>query len=413
MLLLVPAQQVLQRRRGEEDLLPQAQLVPGGRGVGGIEDARHGFQPDAVGERADVVAAVEVLQRQRVVGARRPQPQRVDVLAAPAGDRGVVGDRADAVGRAPDRADRAVGLGDDVDAAAEADLVGDFRPLEFPRIAGGEPVLGQFELPAVLERLAEDAVVVADPVAVRRDLQRRHALHEARGEPTEAAVAQRRVGLELAQPVEVDAELGQSLPRRCREAEVPQRVEQQAADQELEREVVDALAAVAIGPPRRVHPAVDEIVAGREAGGDQPVVFERVPLVLAHRVLQLLDYDGLELGHIGGARRGEIADGFGFGVGVGDHVGGSSIEGWRKGNAGAFMAMARTNTRHLRAAAVPMNPAPAQSVTAPSLPVPRSRRNRTRRDVAPRGPSRRPDRRRVPGSRVRSAVAPQWRTVGH
>ena len=50
-LLLVPAQQVLQRRRGEEDLLPQAQLVPGRRGVGGIEHARHGFQRER-GRRA-------------------------------------------------------------------------------------------------------------------------------------------------------------------------------------------------------------------------------------------------------------------------------------------------------------------------------------------------------------------------
>ena len=43
------------------------------------------------------------------------------------------------------------------DGAAKTDIVLRFGALELPRIAGGQPVLGQFELPAVLERLAEDA----------------------------------------------------------------------------------------------------------------------------------------------------------------------------------------------------------------------------------------------------------------
>ena len=71
-------------------------------------------------------------------------------------------------------------------------------------------------LPAVLDHLAEQAVVVADAVAVGGDAERRHALHEAGGEPAEAAIAERGVGLELAQPVEVDAELAQRLARRRR-----------------------------------------------------------------------------------------------------------------------------------------------------------------------------------------------------
>ena len=88
-LLLVPAQEVLQRRRGEEEFLPQPQLVPGRRLVAGVEHARDRFETHAVGQRTDVIAAIEVLEPQRIPRPGRPQSQRVDVPAAPAGDRRV------------------------------------------------------------------------------------------------------------------------------------------------------------------------------------------------------------------------------------------------------------------------------------------------------------------------------------
>ncbi len=143
------------------------------------------------------------------IGARRPQPQRVDVAAAPAGDRRVVGDGGDRFRRVPLVPRRAAAVVDRVDGAAEADRVGHLGPLEFPGVAGRQPVLGHFVLPAVLQHLAEDAVVVADAVAVRGNRQRGHALHEAGGEAPEAAVAERGVRLDRAQLVEIDAQLAQ------------------------------------------------------------------------------------------------------------------------------------------------------------------------------------------------------------
>ena len=71
-------------------------------------------------------------------------------------------------------------------------------------------------LPAVADLLHEQAVLVADAVAVGRDRERRHAVHVAGGEPAEAAVAERCVRLELAELVEIDAEAGQ---RRARGSE--------------------------------------------------------------------------------------------------------------------------------------------------------------------------------------------------
>src|SRR5581483_8784462 len=96
-----------------------------------------------------------------------------------------------------------------LDGAAEADVVVRLAPLEFPEIAVGEPVLRQLELLAVLDLLMEQAMNVADSVAIGRDLERRHRFHEAGGAPAEAAIAARRVGLELDDRVEVDAEVGE------------------------------------------------------------------------------------------------------------------------------------------------------------------------------------------------------------
>ncbi len=98
------ADQILQAGRGEEILLPQPQLLPGRRVVAGIQHLADGVGAAAIGQRADMVAAVERIQAQRVRRARRPQAQRIDVLAAPADDRRVIGDRLDGLGRLPDMA---------------------------------------------------------------------------------------------------------------------------------------------------------------------------------------------------------------------------------------------------------------------------------------------------------------------
>src|SRR5581483_2358239 len=101
--------------------------------------------------------------------------------------------------------DRAVAplVVDMLDAAAEMDVIDHLRPLQLPGIAEGQPFVGIFLLPAILDDLAEQAVIIADAIADCRDLQRRHALHEAGGEPSEAAIAER--GIEhLEQPYIVE-----------------------------------------------------------------------------------------------------------------------------------------------------------------------------------------------------------------
>ena len=103
----VSVQQVLQRGRREEILLPQPQFLARRRFVAGVEDLRYGIRPRPRGQRADMIAAVERLQRQRVRRPCRPQPQRVRVPAPPADDGRVVGDGDHGLIGNPDRRRRA------------------------------------------------------------------------------------------------------------------------------------------------------------------------------------------------------------------------------------------------------------------------------------------------------------------
>ncbi len=154
--------------------------------------------------------------------------------AAPADDWRIVGDRFHRLGRMPHVVGALVVVLDHFDPAAEPDRIIVFGTDELPRIAVDEPVLRRFLLPAAADDLAKETVVVADAVAVRGDRQGRHAVHETRGEAAEAAIAERRVGLDLAQVGQIDAEFVERFRHRLRDAEIGQGVEQQAPDQEFE-----------------------------------------------------------------------------------------------------------------------------------------------------------------------------------
>ena len=256
-LLDMAANEIEQRSGSEEIFLPEPQFLTGRGRVAGIEHLGDRLGAHGLGKRADVVAGVEGLELQRIGRPRRPQAQRVDVPAAPADDRRVVGDRFDRLGGMPNVVGALVVALDHLDPAAEADGVVVFGTDEFPRIAVDEPVLRRLLLPAAADDLAEQAIVVADAIAVGRDRERRHAVHEAGGEASEAAVAERGVGLDPAQVREVDAELVEGFGHRLGDAEIGHRVEQQAPDQEFKRQVIDALAPVGIDAVQGFEPAAD------------------------------------------------------------------------------------------------------------------------------------------------------------
>jgi hypothetical protein len=145
----------------------------------------------------DVVALVEVLEVEVAAGLGRPQAHVVHRAGVVAGDRVVVGHGHDVVGLDPLVAFLAVLVGELDHAAVELDLVEHLGPREFPGVAVAQPVVRVLDLLAVLDALVEHAVFVADAVAVAGDAHGRHRIEEAGGEPAEAAVAERRVGLDL------------------------------------------------------------------------------------------------------------------------------------------------------------------------------------------------------------------------
>ena len=129
----------------------------------------------------------------------------------------------------------------DLHAAAEVDVVADLGSFELPGIAEIQPGLGLLLLPAVGQHLAEQAMLVADAIAMRGNVEAGHAFHEACRQASEAAVAERRVRLQGNDPLQVDAQLGKGLAGFLEQPEVAE-VVQQATDEELQGQVVDPLA---------------------------------------------------------------------------------------------------------------------------------------------------------------------------
>src|SRR5208283_2291953 len=189
MLLDVAADEIEQGGGGEEVFLPQAQFLAGRRRIARIEHLGYRIGAHRIRKSDDEVAGVEGVELEWIGRARRPQAQGVDVLAAPIDDRGVVANRLDRFGRLPDVPSALVVAVDHIDPAAEANRVIVFEALELPRIAVGQPVFGSLLLPPSPDDLPEQAIVVSDAVAVRGDLEGRHAVHETGGETAKAAVA--------------------------------------------------------------------------------------------------------------------------------------------------------------------------------------------------------------------------------
>src|SRR5207245_7513367 len=79
------------------------------------------------------------------------------------------------------------------------------RTRDLPWIRVTQPVVRPLLLPAVVDRLPEHAVFVAQSVAHGGAVQRRHRVEKARCQAPEPAIAQARVGfpLEQLEPIEV------------------------------------------------------------------------------------------------------------------------------------------------------------------------------------------------------------------
>lgn len=138
---------------------------------------------------------------------------------------------------------------------------------------------------------------VADAVAMSRQPQGGHALHETGGQAAEAAVAQRRVRLHLSDALQRHPQLGHGLACHVEQAEVAQVVDQQAADEKFQRQVIDPLAVLARDLSTGFFPVIDQVVAGGQGQGLEPVVVEGIGRILAHGITQFGQDRRLEAGN--------------------------------------------------------------------------------------------------------------------
>ena len=216
---------------------------------------------NAIHDGADEVAGAELAEVEEVGRGRSPQPQRVDRPAAVADDRAVVGHAEQVRGMAGNGAQHAILQ---LKRAADRHLDRFPRPDHFPGIGLRQPVVRVFDLEAVLDRLAEDAVLVAQAVAHRRDLQRGQRLDEAGRQPAQAAVAQAGVRLRLDDflPILPRVRL-QVVADELLDPQVDDVVDQRAADQELHRQVVDPLGVFLVVGFLGQQPALGEQIAQR------------------------------------------------------------------------------------------------------------------------------------------------------
>ena len=129
---------------------------------------------------------------------------------------------------------------------------------------------------------------------MRGDTERRHAVHEAGGETPEAAIAERGVRFDPTELRQTDAEFFERLGHWFRNTEIGHRVEQKAADEELEGEVIDPLAAVGVDFRSGFQPAVDNNVPGGKSDGEKPVARAGHLGNLAHRVGQFRKNGGFQ-----------------------------------------------------------------------------------------------------------------------
>ena len=129
-----------------------------------------------------------------------------------------------------------------------------------------QPVVRPLLLPAVADPLPEDAVLVAQPVAHRRELQCRHGIEEAGGQPAEPAVAQSRVRLLVQDLDPLAAALVERLLDQGIEHEIHDVVGERAANQKLDRNIVDPLRILPRVGLVRPQPAFGQNVSHRAGG---------------------------------------------------------------------------------------------------------------------------------------------------
>ncbi len=156
--------------------------------------------------------------------------------------------------------------------AAELDALGVLRAFQLPGIAVAQPVIRLLHLVAVLDQLAEHAVLVAQAVALDRQLQGGAAVEETGRQAPQSAVAKPGVRLGLGDLLQEQTQVVESSFRLVADAQVEHGVAQGAAHEELQGQVVGALAVGLVVGVAGLLPAFHEAIAHDDGQGPVRIV---------------------------------------------------------------------------------------------------------------------------------------------
>ena len=115
------------------------------------------------------------------------------------------------------------------------------------------------------------------------------------GEAPQATIAKRCIRLASAQLWEGDTEIAERDLEDLQQSHIVQRVGEETADHEFEREIIDAFAAAIVALLFRGEPAMHDAVAQGQRRGMIPILPGRHPRVLADRKPELGKNGALDL----------------------------------------------------------------------------------------------------------------------
>ena len=168
MIQLIARHEIAHRAGDKKVLLEQPKFLSRRHGVGRIQDFRDGLRRDLLLHRRQIVAGVEDLHVEVVRGAGGEEPEKIHRPASAAGDENVVRNAKQQAPVEPHRVVGARSVHAVFDSTVNRYKTGFFGPLDFPRRAGGQPVVRLFPLIAVDDLLPEQTVLVVDAVPKRR-----------------------------------------------------------------------------------------------------------------------------------------------------------------------------------------------------------------------------------------------------
>ena len=239
------ADDVLDGGGDQEVLLRQPQRLALAVVVRRIQHLRDDLGHGLLLHRPHIFALVE--QRHIHAGrGRAPQPQRGYPAAVLAGHHHIVGLRQHHRGIFMlHMVEPAVPAFADV--AVKAHLLGQLRPRQQPALAARQPEIGHFGLPSVHQLLTENPVFVQQGIADGGNGCGGQSVQEAGGQPSESAVAEPGIRLQLIEIVKLDAVGGQHARGLLGQIHIFQCVLERTSHQELHAEVIHLLGLLLFG----------------------------------------------------------------------------------------------------------------------------------------------------------------------